>query len=243
LDELGVAITCDPTSLAAGESAVCESENYTITQADAEAGEIYNVATATGTVPPETPGDPGDPVSPPDEVIIPTEPTPAPGIALDKDYVVVDDANGNGINDPGDVIAWTFEVTNTGNVALENVVVDDPLLDELGLAITCDPTSLAAGESATCRSEDYTITEADAEAGEIYNVATATGNVTPGTPGDPGDPVSPPDEVIVPTEPTPTPAIALEKDYVLVDDANDNGINDPGDVVKWTFAVTNTGNV
>ena len=243
LDELGVAITCDPTSLAVGESAVCESENYTITQADAEAGEIHNVATATGTVPPETPGDPEDPVSPPDEVIIPTEPTPAPGIALDKDYVVVDDANDNGINDPGDVIAWTFEVTNTGNVALDDVRVQDPLLDDLGLAITCDPTSLAAGESATCRSENYTITEADAEAGEILNVATATGTVPPETPGDPEDPVSPPDEVIVPTEPTPAPALSLDKDYVLVDDANDNGISDPGDVVKWTFAVTNTGNV
>lgn len=239
LQDLGIAVSCDPAPIAPGESVLCRSEEYTITDADAEAGEIRNVATATGEVPPGTPGEPENPVSPPDEVVIPIDPTPAPGISLDKDYVVVEDANDNGINDPGDVIKWTFAVTNSGNVPLDNVRIDDPLLDSLGLAITCDPTSLGAGESAACESENYTITQSDALAGEIHNVATATGEVPPGTPGDPEDPVSPPDEVTIPLVPL-VAGLGLVKTAHL-NDTNGNGWADAGETIDYSFVLTSTG--
>ncbi len=133
----------------------------------------------------------------------PSTPAPAPGLSLVK-TASVEDVNGNGINDVGDVIVWSFAVTNTGNVALENVAIDDAKLAELGIEVTCESTSLAAGASLDCESGEYTITEADVAAGSVKNVATATGEVPEGTPGDPEDPTSPPSEVEVPTKPTPT---------------------------------------
>ncbi len=243
LDGLGIAVTCDPDALAAGESATCVSEEYTITDEDVDAGEIHNVATATGSVPPGLPGDPEDPTSPPSDATVPLDPTPAPGLSLVKGFEVVDDANGNGINDAGDVVKWTFEVENTGNVPLTGVAIDDPLLDGLGLAVSCDPDELGAGGSVVCESEEYTITDEDVEAGEIHNVATAIGSVQPGTPGDPDDPTSPPSEMTIPLDPTPAPGLELVKGFEVVNDANGNGINDAGDVVKWIFEVENTGNV
>ena len=243
LEGLGVAITCDPTTLDAGQSGECASEAYTITEADVETGSIKNIATATGQVPDGTPGDPANPESPESEAEVPLTPTPKPAIEMVKSYEIVSDTNDNGINDPGDIIKWTFTVTNTGNVDLNDVVVNDPKLDELGIEVTCDAAPLAAKAVMVCESGEYTITEADAEAGSIVNVATATGEVPDGTPGDPEDPVSPPDEVEIPTDPTPAPAVTLDKGYVLVADTNKNGINDPGDIVKWTFKVKNTGNV
>ncbi|MGC3955201.1 MAG: LPXTG cell wall anchor domain-containing protein [Propionicimonas sp.] len=126
------------------------------------------------------------------------------GLLLEKDYAAVSDANGNGISDAGDVVRWTFTVTNTGTLTLEDVRVDDPLLVDLGIAIDCEQTTLAAGATTSCESDEYTITQADVRAGSIRNVATATAEVPPGTPGDPENPVSPPAEVELPTAPDPS---------------------------------------
>ena len=53
-------------------------------------------------------------------------------LAIDKQFV---DVNGDGeeaANSVGDVINYQMLVTNTGNTALDNVVVSDPLLGALG---------------------------------------------------------------------------------------------------------------
>lgn len=125
------------------------------------------------------------------------------GILIDKDYTIVDDANNNGKNDPGDLVKWTFKVTNTGNIDLSDVKVNDPKLDRLGVGIACPSDELEAKADMMCESANYTITKADAAAGTIVNIATASGNVPPNTPGDPENPGSPPDRVEIPTEPTP----------------------------------------
>jgi len=69
----------------------------------------------------------------------------------------------------GELITFTFTVENTGEAALDNVVIDDPLL-----GVSFGPVvSLAAGASATF-TYAYTISAADLAAGEIVNTATAT---------------------------------------------------------------------
>ena len=61
-------------------------------------------------------------------------------------------------------------VTNTGNVTLTGVTVDDPKVG----TVTCPATTLAPAESTTCTAT-YTLTQADVDAGEVVNNATASG--------------------------------------------------------------------
>jgi len=46
----------------------------------------------------------------------------------------------------GEVVNWTYVVTNTSNVALDNVTVTD----DQGVTVTCPQSYLNAGESMTC---------------------------------------------------------------------------------------------
>ncbi len=70
----------------------------------------------------------------------------------------------------GDVINYTYLLTNSGNVALAGpfTVADDKA------TVTCPATaSLAVGDSITCTAS-YTITGADVTAGSVTNLATAS---------------------------------------------------------------------
>lgn len=93
--------------------------------------------------------------------------TPLPsGIALQKEGTYVD-SNQNCVADAGDTINYTFTVTNTGDAALTNVTVTDPLITVNG-----SPINLAAGASnATNFSGSYTITAADVANGSVSNLA------------------------------------------------------------------------
>ena len=91
-------------------SEVCTG-SYALTQADIDAGLKVNNAEACGTAPDTTEVcDPGDH----------TEPIPqTPVIDLVKDGTL--DLGADGIANPGDLINYTFTVTNTGNTTLTNV--------------------------------------------------------------------------------------------------------------------------
>lgn len=51
-----------------------------------------------------------------------------------------------------DIISYTFTVTNTGEVTLEDVEVNDP---QFGGFVPCKPTTLAPGESTSCGPVDW----------------------------------------------------------------------------------------
>ena len=159
---------------------------------------------------------------------IPSPSTQGPAIELIKDGSL--DVGADGVATPGDVISYTFAVTNTGNVTLTNVTVTDPLVTVVGGPLA----SLAPGVTDTTTfSASYAITQADIDAGEVYNTALANG--TPPS----GPDVTDDDDH---TEPiTQGPAIELIKDGSL--DVGADGVATPGDVISYTFAVTNTGNV
>jgi uncharacterized repeat protein (TIGR01451 family) len=72
----------------------------------------------------------------------------------------------------GDVIPYSFVITNSGNVPLAGpfTVADNKV------TVTCPSTSsLAPGASITCTAS-YTITLADLKAGSVTNTATASGS-------------------------------------------------------------------
>ena len=112
-------------------------------------------------------------------------PAPAPGLTLAKS------ASPTTYTAAGDVIAYTYLLTNSGNVALGGpfTVTDDKT------TVTCPATaSLAVGASIMCTAS-YTITAADVTAGSVTNVATASAA---------DGPTSNPDSITVRASPPPT---------------------------------------
>ena len=77
---------------------------------------------------------------------------------------------------PGEVISYTLNIRNTGNVTLTGIEVTDP-----NAVVTCNgaPYTLAPGAQVTCTAV-HTVTSADVTAGRITNIATAAG-FGPGT--------------------------------------------------------------
>ena len=102
----------------------------------------------------------------------------APSINITKDGTYVDN-NNNGITNPGDTIVYNFVVTNTGNVTLSNITITD-----INATVSGGPlATLAVGASnATTFTAIHVITQADIDAGQVDNLATATGNPPLGPP-------------------------------------------------------------
>ncbi|WP_163409883.1 DUF7507 domain-containing protein [Flavobacterium ajazii] len=70
----------------------------------------------------------------------------------------------------GSKIQYTFEVTNTGEVPLTNIVVTDPMIG----AISGSPIASLAVGATTTLTADYTITAADVALGKVTNSAKVT---------------------------------------------------------------------
>jgi len=202
-------VTCLVATLAPGASTTC-SATYTLTQTDVDAGHFANAATATGTPPAGADVTAGDATD--------TPISSGPAIALDKVAGVPTGTIA------GSTIAYTFIVTNSGNVSLTAVAVSDPKAG----AVTCPAGTLAPGASTTC-AVTYTLTQADVDAGVVDNTATATG--TPPT----GDPVTAVDAT--------STAIAAAPAIVLDKQAGAPSGNTVGSTITYTFSVTNVGNV
>ncbi|MEM7243087.1 MAG: SdrD B-like domain-containing protein [Pseudomonadota bacterium] len=167
---------------------------------------------------------------------------------------------------PGDTITFTFEVTNTGNLNLDNLsITDDAALG----TITCDETFLAPGASTSCTAANtYAVTYADIYAGGVENTAIATASspfmaddVTDisdtGTRADGSTVANPADEETPDidtvgaddndtdngNDPTPV-ALTAAPGIDLIKSASTNFSTPPsvGDTIDFTFTVENTGN-
>ncbi|MFJ2535408.1 DUF7507 domain-containing protein, partial [Microbacterium maritypicum] len=214
-------VTCPAgaASLAPGADVTCTA-SYVVTQADLDSGGVSNTATATGTPPSGEP-----PVSPPSTIEVPAEPAPA--------LTVVKSADTTEITSAGQTIGYSFLVTNTGNVTLTDVSVDETAFTGTGTApvVTCPAgaASLAPGADVTCTAS-YVVTQADLDSGGVSNTATATGTPPSGEP-----PVSPPSTTELPVVPAPG--------ITVVKSADTTEISSAGQTIGYSFLVTNTGNV
>ncbi|MFC6095439.1 hypothetical protein ACFPVY_02180 [Flavobacterium qiangtangense] len=92
-----------------------------------------------------------------------------PSIAVTKDGTYAD-VNADGIANVGDVVNYAFTVANTGNTTLTNIIVTDE-----NAVVTGSLASLAAGATdSTSFTAVHVITQADIDAGYVYNLALAS---------------------------------------------------------------------
>jgi uncharacterized repeat protein (TIGR01451 family) len=215
-------------TIAAGASATFTANDYTVTQADVDTGGVVtNSATASGT---DLAGDPL-PDSVPSVATVPL--AAAAGALTVTKTAVLNDTNGNGTADVGETISYSFLVTNTGNVTLNAVSVHDAKVSGLSPA----SMTIAPDASVTFASSDYTVTQADIDAGvDVSNTATASGL-------DPGMKVISSDRstATVPVV-SADPGMTIQK-IATLNDANGNGTADVGETISYTFLVKNIGNV
>ncbi len=80
-----------------------------------------------------------------------------------------------GYRQPGDVINYDYQVTNTGTTALAGLTINDPAVP----GASCPQSTLAPGSTETCTGS-YTVTAADVTAGKVTDTATATATTTVG---------------------------------------------------------------
>ncbi|SEA65022.1 DUF7507 domain-containing protein [Leifsonia sp. 21MFCrub1.1] len=224
-------VLCPPGPLAPGAQITCTA-TYTVTQADVDNGSVTDRATASG-LPPATPSDPTPPRTSSPESTLTVSVPPSASLTVAKSSTTTS------VDQVGDEVPYTFVVTNTGNVTLTAITVDDQVAapsDPANLsAIDCPQTTLAPAATVTCTAT-YTVTQADLDNGTVTDSATASG-IPPATPGDPNPPAvtSPPSDVTV--------AVDQTAGITVVKRSTTPAVGEAGQQVPYEFVVTNTGTI
>ncbi|GGH30804.1 hypothetical protein GCM10011418_43150 [Sphingobacterium alkalisoli] len=227
---------------------------YTLTQEDVDRGVVYGQATAqardaTGTplIVRSTDPSPLDPTQPGTPPIDPGCPacTVVPIVQqLKLDLVKTTDRSKN-YTKVGDKIPYTIQVTNSGNVTLQQIVISDPKADQPAVGTV---STLAVGVSRQFVAT-HTVTQADLDHGAVYNQATVQGQDQKGTAvtavSRDGNPLAPTDPLIDPACPNCTVIRMQRTGGLTVTHTTDrsNAFQQAGQVIPYTISVTNTGNI
>ena len=210
-------VTCPTGAVAPGAAIVCLA-NYTVTQANLNAGKVDNTASATITV--------GGVVANATASAT-VNATRRTTLLLDKRLSLTSPTS---YAATAVQLVYSYDVTNTGNVTLNTVSVTDNKV-----AVTCPVSSLAPGATTTCTSAAYPTTQADLNAGSVVNVATANATAA----GTNAAVASNSDTVSVPA--VQNPAISLAKSGPSP--ALTAAQYTVGRVVTYSYTVQNIGNV
>ena len=148
-------------------------------------------------------------------------PEVAPGIDIVK---TADVASYSAV---GDIINYSFLVTNIGSVTLNNIVLTDALLSGV---ISCPQTSLVSAASMTCTGQ-HIVSQQNIDDDIVFqNTAEVTANPTEGTLGDVSGTVT------IPGPPANNTALISKTPSI-------NSGADVGDTITYQYSVTNTGNI
>jgi hypothetical protein len=138
-DDQGVAVSCPASALDVGESMTCSASGSAI------AGQYVNEARAEA-------------LDPEGNTVSDTDMShyfgSDPAVAIEKltEGDDADTAPGPTLFEGCDV-SWSYEVTNTGNIELDNLVVTD----DQGVAVSCPGSTLDVGETVVCTASDVVI--------------------------------------------------------------------------------------
>ena len=168
-----------------------------------------------------------------------------PSLAVTKEVAQIID-NGDGFNGSGDIIDYTITITNTGNLTLNNVTIQDSLYDGYGNFISeltpffvgsnkagSQQGALQVGETSYF-SAQYTIDQASSYSELVRNTVTVTANDPSGNEILESDFV---DTILG------NFVIEVVKTWELSSDLDNDGIVDDGDTIRFIVSVRNTGNV
>jgi uncharacterized repeat protein (TIGR01451 family) len=197
-----------------GESIAC-SATYDVSQADIDGGSVTNTATASadGTQ------------SNQDSVTVNAVQNPA--------LTVVKSSTTVSVTEPGSV-AYSYLVTNTGNVSLTGIALSD---DNDNNDLSCPATSLAPGANMTCTAS-HTVTQGEidangsptADSGLLSNTVTAASDQAADQQDDLDIPIAQ------------RPALQVTKSGTWNDDGSVANIAEAGETISYTIDVENTGN-
>ncbi|MDY0099669.1 MAG: hypothetical protein RBR81_10750, partial [Bacteroidales bacterium] len=145
-------------------------------------------------------------------------------ITLEKSGAWVD-GDSDGYPQAGEVVNYTFTVTNNSPVTLVNVTVTDPKVTVIG-----GPVTLESGETnSTTFTGSYALTQADIDAGQVDNTASVSGVNPSGRTLTDSDDVS----ILLPQKPALT----------IVKSADVSTYDAVDDVITYSYVVRNTGNL
>ena len=236
---------------------------YIIEQSASETGKIVNSVMATAnTVSNSSISDlsddgndsDGNTTNDPTEVFI----APEPNIEVVKIATITD--NGDQIIGEGDIITYTITVTNTGNITLSDVRVEDTLSDGNGKILSLSNGPFFSGSTmgsnngilqvseAATYIAFYIIEDESALTKGIYNsvkaIASSPGfienviDISDDGNDDDGNISDDPTEVLISS----LPKLEVTK-TAIVDDINQDNETGPGDIINYTITVENIGNI
>jgi len=188
-------------------------------------------------------------------------PVEDPGVEVTKADVLAIDADGNGFPSPGDTLEYTVEISNTGNIDLTGITFSDTPDANTALvvgsvtttqgtvttgntggdsSVSVDVGNVAIGATATITFRVTIDNPLPVGVTQVSNQGTVTTNETPDEPTN--DPDTVPDDDPTNTTVTAAPVLDAEKADALHIDADGNGIPSPGDTIRYTVVISNTGN-
>jgi uncharacterized repeat protein (TIGR01451 family) len=154
------------------------------------------------------------------------------GITLVKSSV--QNMGSNSRIEAGETLTYGFAITNTSNVTLHGIIIND-----LSASISGGPLTLAPNAADTTSiTGTHLLTQAELDACSFHNDATVNG-YTP----------SPTNTLVTISDDNDTPFVTVPSILLEMDGTLDmtvtggTGQADAGDVINYTFRVTNTGNV
>ena len=144
------------------------------------------------------------------------------------------DGDSDGLADPGELVHYTFSVTNDGNVSLHGAEVSDTVLGGPltgpDSGDTLNPGVLDVGETWVYHA-DYAITQTDIDTGNVHNTATATAT------GPQNQPASGSDSSDVSL-----PHLALDISDLagtIFVDHDEDGVDADGDLIEFAITLKN----
>lgn len=166
-------VSCGQTSLQPGAVTTCRSPQMILTQQMVDAGSVSVAGLGRGMS--------GGTILSSSEVQLTKVIPAAPALALVQSHQLRQDVNHDGQPGSKDRLAFSYTVSNTGNVSLKTPGITSNLLVAHGLRATCRLASLPPHAATTCLAKGLVVSSTEAARRQLLSDARATGVSPRGT--------------------------------------------------------------